>query len=484
MKSDLSSGLGQADLTLKYEHHKGGIKGGFRLKDLQVSSAEFIGTFFLAFIVAMTKTSAAQDTPESAPLAIGFALCAIVYMTGPTSGGMVNPAVTLGLVVRSKLNLFEAAYCVLSQLLGALTAGGIAYAIYSDSWDSIGFPSVSDSDRRGQAFVGEMIQTFALVSTVLNTATTTTQANNSYFGVAIGFVVLSGALVIGGVTGACFNPAVGALAILQADWNDAWVFLVAPLVGAIIAGLVFRITNPSEWDSSDPLARLSASFRNPNGNRTRMASMLTTEFIGTFFWAWILALSGNASSVMGGMIAVGTMVCSMTYMGGAVSGAHYNPAVTLAVYIRGRKESPQLMRFTDCCLYVGVQVLGAFVGGSCAAFVNKGLVFDILSPSINTKDHTLFAGVVIEMIFTFGLVLLVLSVGTNEKVGGNSYFGLAVGFYLIAAQVGGTDISGSVLNPAIGELLIFFLLCFMLLFDHLFYFSFQLWPCRCCLNRT
>jgi aquaporin Z len=133
---------------------------------------------------------------------------------------MVNPAVTIGLLIRNKLSFYEACYCILSQLLGSLLAGLIAYGLYNNQWNEVGYPNSSETSSNSQVFVGEMIQTFALVTTVLNTATTKAQANNSYYGLAIGFVVLSGALVIGGVSGACFNPAV----TLQPSYNIRCLF--------------------------------------------------------------------------------------------------------------------------------------------------------------------------------------------------------------------------------------------------------------------
>lgn len=243
MRGEYATGEGQADLTLEFNHHKDGVKGGFKLKDFQVASAEFIGTFYLCFVIAMTGPG--NNLSAYAPYAIGFALTSAVYMTGPISGGMVNPAVTLALVTRNKLNLFEATYCIIFQLMGAFVAGAVAYGIYGSDWSQIGYPAISDSSRRGQAFISEAIQTFGLCTVVLNTATTKAQQNNSYFGVAIGFVVLSGALTIGGMSGGSFNPAVSMLALYQHDWNDLWAIVLGPLVGGLIAGLVFRVTNPS-----------------------------------------------------------------------------------------------------------------------------------------------------------------------------------------------------------------------------------------------
>ena len=111
----------------------------------------------------------------------------------------------------------------------------------------------------------------------------------------------------------------------------------------MIAGLLFRVTNPAEWDDTDPLARLTMAHHNPDGNITRASAMLTQEFIGTMMWAWTYALQNNAGN-FGGVFALGCIITSMSYAGGAVSGAHLNPAVSFAVFLRGLTEKPNLMR--------------------------------------------------------------------------------------------------------------------------------------------
>lgn len=449
MKSDMASGFGQADLTLNYQHREGGIKNKkFSWKDIQVASAEFVGTFFLAFFVSATKVTTLAG---AAPYAIGLGLVTLVYTTGQVSGGQLNPAVTIGLVTRNKLNIFEALYCLASQFTGATVAGMICYALYGDNYDKTGYPRVHDDHRRPQAFLGELIQTFALVTVVLNTATTKAQANNSYFGVAIGFVVLAGALVIGGISGACFNPALSMLTILHDDSQDMWVFLVGPAIGGLLAGIVFRVTNPTEWDDdTDPLGknfkRLTKSHHNPEGDITRTAAMLTMEFIGTFFLVWTVAMTRNALT-SGGYIAVGAILASMIYAGGAISGGHYNPAVTLGVYIRGMLENNQSMRVLDSIMYVIVQIAGGFTAGTAAAYVNGGYD-EIAVPQLNDA-HTTFACIVTEFLFTFLLVLTVLNAATSAKVAGNSYFGLAIGFVITAGGIATGDFTGGCFNPSV-----------------------------------
>jgi aquaporin Z len=211
-----------------------------------------------------------------------------------------------------------------------------------------------------------------------------------------------------------------------------------------------------EWDDSDPLVRLTQSHHNPEGNLTRMAAMLTQEFIGTFFLAWTVALTINTSvtvesidvTVSTGCLAIGSILMSMVFAGGAISGGHYNPAVTLGVYLRGLQETPQIMRAFDCMLYVAVQIGASLAGAGAAVYVNGG-TNKIASPSVNTEDHTQFAAIAAEFMFTFLLVLTVLNVATNEKISGNSYFGVAIGFSVIAGAIASGDISGGVLNPAI-----------------------------------
>jgi aquaporin Z len=198
MKKNVTSGLGHNDLTVEYYDHTRGKDKALGYRDFQVAVGEFVGTFFLAFIIAATKNNPAAG---SQPLAIGLGLIGVIHMMAPISGSQLNPAVSIGLVMRNKLNWIEAAYCIASQIAGALVAGLIVIALYSNRVSAMGYPAVADGDDRGGAFFAEIVQTFILLTVVLNTATTNAQADNSYYGIAIGFVVLSGALVLGGVSG-------------------------------------------------------------------------------------------------------------------------------------------------------------------------------------------------------------------------------------------------------------------------------------------
>ncbi len=82
--------------------------------------SEFIGTFFLTFVVAATHTTA---FPENRPIYIGFGLATFIFALGPVSGGQLNPAVSLGLLVRKKISLFKMCYCWAAQFLAGIIAG-------------------------------------------------------------------------------------------------------------------------------------------------------------------------------------------------------------------------------------------------------------------------------------------------------------------------------------------------------------------------
>lgn len=162
-----------------------------------------------------------------------------------------------------------------------------------------------------------------------------------------------------------------------------------------------------------------------------------TEFIGTFFLVLAICLTGGNYLAP---IAIGAMLTVMVYMGGPISGAHYNPAVTLAVFIRKK------ISLKDGLIYMVFQVLGAF----CAALlVNQLWGRSIGGPRPNA-DINILKPLAIEMVFTFALALVVLSVATSKKSAGNSYFGLAIGFTVMAAAFAGGGISGGAFNPAVG----------------------------------
>ena len=167
-------------------------------------------------------------------------------------------------------------------------------------------------------------------------------------------------------------------------------------------------------------------------------SKYVTEFIGTFFLVFtvcLTVLNGTSFSP----VAIGASLMVMVYMGGHISGAHYNPAVSLAVLMRGRLPS------RDFLPYLGAQLLGS-IAASAIAFWVTGRSF---TPAPGATVSPLVA-LVVEFLFTFALALVVLNVATAKKTEGNSFYGLAIGFTIVAAALDGGGISGGAFNPAVG----------------------------------
>jgi aquaporin Z len=147
--------------------------------------AEFIGTFFLVLTIGCTVIGAGASV--IAPLAIGAGLMVMVYAGGHISGAHYNPAVTLGVLIRGKLNAGDAVPYILAQLAGA------ALATVAVKFFRAGVEVTPMTLQVGPALLAEFLFTFALVYVVLNAATAEGTSGNSFYGLAIGMTVMTGA---------------------------------------------------------------------------------------------------------------------------------------------------------------------------------------------------------------------------------------------------------------------------------------------------
>jgi len=201
---------------------------------------EFIGTFFLVLTVGCCVVIGGAGV--IAPLAIGSILMVMIYAGGHISGGHFNPAVTLGVWVRGKCPTSDVVpYCV-AQFVAAVVAALVLNYLKGDASAK---PLVL---KPGPALVAEFLYTFALVYVVLNSATAKGTANNSFYGLAIGFTVLAGAFSVGSISGAAFNPAVavGISVMGLSSWTNIWIYLVACFAGGGVAGVTFKMLNPTD----------------------------------------------------------------------------------------------------------------------------------------------------------------------------------------------------------------------------------------------
>ncbi|QSR89388.1 aquaporin [Methylacidiphilum caldifontis] len=159
-----------------------------------------------------------------------------------------------------------------------------------------------------------------------------------------------------------------------------------------------------------------------------------TEFIGTFFLVLTIGCT-----VIGGVamapLAIGSVLMVMIFAGGHISGGHYNPAVTLGVWLRGRCPTQDVMP------YMISQFLGALGGAVLVKLFRKA--------PLSALSIDYFPAFMAEFLFSFALVYVVLNVATAKGTAGNSFYGLAIGMTLMAGAFAVGDISGAVFNPAV-----------------------------------
>ncbi len=159
-----------------------------------------------------------------------------------------------------------------------------------------------------------------------------------------------------------------------------------------------------------------------------------TELIGTFFLVLTVGCT-VISHVAVAPLAIGAALMVMIFAGGHVSGGHYNPAVTLAVWMRGRCDTK------DVLPYWVAQVLGAVLAAMAVKFLYG---YGDASAGFNVS-----AALVAEFLFTFALCYVVLNVATAKGTAGNSFYGLAIGMTVMAGAFAVGGISGGAFNPAV-----------------------------------
>lgn len=162
-----------------------------------------------------------------------------------------------------------------------------------------------------------------------------------------------------------------------------------------------------------------------------------TELIGTFFLVLTIGLTILQGELMA-PLAIGSVLMVMVYMGGHVSGAHYNPAVTLGFLVAGKITA------RDLAGYWIAQIAGALL----AAFAVQALIAETFAPAPG-PEVGVFGLFLAEILFTFALMLVILNVAASTGTEGNSFYGLAIGFTVMAGAWAVGPISGAAFNPAV-----------------------------------
>ena len=203
----------------------------------QKLTTEFIGTFFLSLTICTAAVYGSAG--DYAPFGIAATLMVMIYAGGHISGAHYNPAVTVSIYLRGACEKDEVLPYIASQVIAAISAAIVV--------ESLLFPdalSPEMADLGTDAVVAELLFTFALAYVILNVATTESTSGNGYYGAAIALVVLAGAITVGSISLASFNPAVTSALIVSGKLAlaDSWMHFVPQFVGAIMATYVYKST--------------------------------------------------------------------------------------------------------------------------------------------------------------------------------------------------------------------------------------------------
>lgn len=206
-------------------------------------AVEAIGAFFLVLAAALGGFVAA-----------GFMLVALIFAGGHISGAHFNPAVSIAVFLRGRLTSAELIPYIGAQLAGGLVAGLLAGWIWE--FDGTALATIDDAELAIQAFLLELVITFALAWVVLNVATSSALVNNQFYGLAIGLVVVGGGTAVGDITGAAFNPAVGLGLCVStySEWGNIWIYLIACPIGGALAAMAYKALAIEDTDAEPDIA--------------------------------------------------------------------------------------------------------------------------------------------------------------------------------------------------------------------------------------
>jgi aquaporin Z len=370
-------------------------------------------------------------------VSIACVLTVSIYALGKSSGANFNPAVSLALGVAGKMEWPEVAKYMVVQFVAGIVAAFCYVGLFGMHMAFNLAPTKGHT--AGQACLVEMIYTFMLCFVVLNVACSKRHAGaNQFYGLAIGFVIVAAAYGAGSVSMGCFNPAVA----IALDTGSFWigfrfgpVYMVFEFIGAALAAGLFKVCRPEENQEGE-LPKDSEG--NPEQPDYPMTAKLLSEFLGTYMLVLTVGLNVLGGSQAAAFSIAASLMC-MIFALGTCSGAHFNPAVTMAIMASGRGKCP----LGEGVQYIGVQI----VAGICAAFtysaIMNGETF-ALKPELYKWRQVAIA----EFVFTFVLAFVVLSVAT-VKTALSEYFGFAIGMCVTVGGYAIGKVSGGSLNPAV-----------------------------------
>jgi len=389
--------------------------------------AEFVGTFMLIFAVGNNVLGGSAVWGATS---IACTLMVSIYALADISGANFNPAVSCALGFAGKMDWNTVSCYVGVQMMAGFFAA-VAYGLLH--WKVFDIGPATGYYWYHAAFA-EFIYTFMLCFVVLNCAASKMDGGkNQYYGLAIGFVIVAGGYGAGHISGGCFNPAVAfGIDISSAALGFGWCFVytIFEILGAYAAASLFQIIRPEETDPEDEPPR-----------KYKIGSRMVSEFIGTYMLVLTVGLNVLGGSTAPAFSIAAALMC-MIFSLGSVSGAHFNPAVTMAIVATGRTGSFTSQNGEQ---YIVLQVAGGVLGAFSYAFLENGKTFP-LNPGVG---HSWFEACTAETVYTFFLCYVVLCVATVKEPKCSQVFGLVIGACVTTGGYAIGALSGGSLNPAV-----------------------------------
>jgi len=385
-------------------------------------ASEFIGTYLLVLTVGCNVLGGGDGT--WAALSIASVLMVSIYALGSVSGANFNPAVSLTLLLTGNMDVVKFAYYSVTQIVAGIAAGASYLWLFGKAFNLA--PGAGHNGMTAGAV--EILYTFMLCFVVLRAAVAKVNpADNEYFGLAIGFVIVAGGYAGGWISGGAFNPAVAiGIDVASAGQGVYWCLLytVYEFIGAALAAGAHMMLEESS-------------------STGKMVKQFVSEFLGTFFLVFTVGLNVLGSSPAPAL-SIGASLMCMIYALGGVSGAHFNPAVTVALTLAGKSPAGDIPH------YMAAQLLG----GLAASLAYTGLVGKAV-PLQPGSGHSWSDAAFAEILYTFVLCFVVLNVATlsgqHLTNGGKAkqIYGLAIGFCIVVGGYAIGAVSGGSLNPAV-----------------------------------
>jgi aquaporin Z len=348
---------------------------------------------------------------------VGLTVMMLVYTLGPISGAHVNPAVSTTIFLTKNIDVQSYGVYVVCQLLAACVGGALLFlGILGDVPEG---GAVGGGDF-AKALLAEFLFTLMLCEVVLHTAVAESSQGRQYAGMAIGFVILIGAVCVGSISGGAFNPAVTTSLLFQSkSFPWAWFasYIAVQLLAASLAAFLFKL-------KMDDLGSVSVN---------ELVRKVVAEFLGTFWFLLAICLSPSGTN---GLFIVGAVLSVLVFTYAKVSGSHFNPAVSLAMLVDGQLKVVEFFSF------VCTQLVSAVLAFGTAQYLQGG-DWKLVAGEGTVLWHELVA----EVFGTFVLVFTILNVTKSEYL--SEVFGWAIGVAVMAGAGAEGSVSGGSLNPSI-----------------------------------